>query len=198
MPSLRFENLSSFGRLAVKLDEHFMELTRLSGQIERLDIDSESGLELAVKLLNQFAEHGKNVSEGIQGFSKVLQETRERSEVAVKQVAERAEFIHQRKQQKNQLREKLHQAEQNVKAANANLVSFRNNGKSEFTHEARLQIKAQLERLNEDLKRVLADVQTIKEAAGRLKFKSVEHDAKNLLDALRSSCRKIDKAIGEQ
>ena len=198
MSSIHFESLSSFGRMAVKLDGYFSELVRLGGQIERLDIGSESGLALAVKLLNQFAERGKNGSEGIQDFSKVLDEARARSEGAARLVAERAQLIRQRKQEQDQIREKLDQVERNVKAANANLASFRKDGKSEFTSGEKLQIKAGLERLNEDLKRFLADVQAIKEAAGQAKFKSIEHDAKNLLDALRSSCRKIDKVISEQ
>jgi uncharacterized phage infection (PIP) family protein YhgE len=195
MSSLRLESLSSFGRLAVELDGHFSELTRLSGQIERLDIESESGLALALKLLNQFAEHGKSISEGIKDFSKVLQEAREGSEAAANRVAERAQFIYQRKQSQNEMRNQLNRVEENVKAANASLASSRSNGKSELTNEEKLQVRTKLERLNEDLKRFIADVQLIKEAAGQSKFKSIESEAKNLLDALRSSSRRIDRVM---
>ena len=98
MPSLHLDDLSSFGRLAVALDQHFLELTRLSGQIERLDIESESGLERAVKALNEFAEHGTSLSDGFQGLSNVLEEVRTRSEAAAQIVSARAqvieEFIH--------------------------------------------------------------------------------------------------------
>ncbi len=198
MPTLHLENLSPFGRLAVELDGHFLELTRLSEQIQRLDIDSESGLDRAVKLLNQVAEHGKIISQGMQGFSKILQDARARSEVAAKLVAERAQSIHQRKQHQNEIREKLARVEENVKAANANLAGFEKEGESGFTDEERSKIKVALKRLNVDLKRFLADAQAIKEAAGQSKFKTIEHDASKLLDALRSSCRRIDKAISEQ
>ncbi len=196
MPPLRLESLSSFGRLAVKLDEHFMEWTRLSGQIERLDIESESGLERAVKALNEFAEHGEGISEGIQGLSKVLEEARARSEAAAQVVSERAQLICQRKLQQNQVRERLSQVEEKVKAANADLAGMRRGAKSEYANEERLQMRAKLARLNGDLKKLLGDVQAIKEAAGQAKFKTIERDAKNLLDALRASCQKIDASIG--
>src|SRR5690349_11854543 len=107
MPALRLDDLSPFGRLAVKLDEEFSALARLSGQIERLVLDSEGDLEHAVKLLNQFAEHGKNITDGIQEFSKVLREAQERSESAAKLVADRAQLIQQRKEQQRALQGKL-------------------------------------------------------------------------------------------
>jgi len=198
MPSLRTENLSSFGRLAVELDEHISELSRLSGQIERLDIYSEGGLEHAFKLLNQFAAHGKSISEGMQGFSKALEEVRARSEAAAKLVAERAEVIGQRKLEQKQLRDQLAQVEQKVNAANAGLAGSKRNGKGEITDEERVKIKGRLEQLNEELKGFLAEAQTIRDTAGQAKFKSIEHDAKNLLDVLKSSSRKIEKATGEQ
>lgn len=197
MPSFRFEDLSPFGRLAVELDGHFVELARLSGQLERLDIESDSGLAHAIKLLGQFADHGQKISGGIQGFAQVLQEARARSEAATQSVAERAQLIQQRKQKQNEIREKLAQVERHVKAANENLLSLRRDGKSELTQEERLRMRAGLERLNEDLKKFLVDAQAIKEAAGRSNFKAIEHDAKNLLDALKSSSRKIGKAVGE-
>lgn len=197
MTSLHLENLSSFGRLAVQLDEHFLELIRLSGQIERLDIESESGLEHAVKALNEFAEHGKGIAEGIQGLSQALEETRARSEAAAQVVSERAQLIQQRKLQQYQIRERLSQVEEKVKAANANLAGLRRDAKSEYTNQEKLQLRADLAGLNDNLKKFLGDVQAIKKDASQAKFKTIEQDAKNLLDALQSSCRKIDKAISE-
>jgi chromosome segregation ATPase len=195
MPSLRLEDLSSFGRLAVKLDGHFSELVRLSGQIDRLDIESEGGLTHAVKLLNEFAEHGNAISEHIQDFSKALQEVQQRSEAAAKHVAERAQLIHGRKQKQNEIRERLDQVEQEVQAAGVRLAGFKKDGKTELTNEEKHQVRTELERLNEILKKFEDEVQGIKETAREAKFKSLEHDAKNVLDALRASSRRIEKAV---
>ena len=191
------EELSSFSRLALELDGHFSELSRIGGQIERLDIDSESGLDHAVKLLNQFAEHGNSISQGIQEFAKVLQEARESSEAAARSVSEHAQTIHERKLKQNQMREELNRVSEKVKAANAGLSGLRKDGKSEFNDEEKRQIRAGLKQVNHNLKSFLTDVQAIKESAVQSKFKSIEHEAKKLLDVLRSSSRKIDEVIGE-
>lgn len=197
MPSFHLDQLSSFGQVAVKLDLEFSELIRLSGQIQRLDIDSDAGLERAVKLLNEFAHHGKNITEGIQSFSKFLEEAREKSEKAAELVAERAQFIHQRKQGQNQLREKLNQLEQNVKATNANLSNFRK-GKNELSPGDQGAIRAELERLQVDLKRFLTEANAIKDEANQSNFKGIDRDVTALLDALRSSSRQVDKVISGQ
>jgi chromosome segregation ATPase len=195
MPSIQLDTLSAFGRAALKLDTDFSELTRLGRQIERLDIDSDSGLERALKLLEEFAQHGTNISEGIQHFSKYLQEAREQSEIAAKTVSERAQLVLQRKQQQNQTREKLNQLEEKVKGANASLSGFK---KENFSESEKRELRAELERLNGDLKTFLAEAQTIKDEAGQSNFKNIERDAQNLLDALRSSSRRVDKVIAGQ
>ncbi len=193
MPSIKTDSLSAFGRLALQLDNDFTELNRLSGQLQRLDIDSESGLEHAVKVLNQFAQHGTSISNGIQDFSRVLQEARAKSEEAAKAVGDRAQEIYLRKQQQNQIREELGKVEANVKAVNARLSGFKKEGRSEFSDKEKIQLREELERINVDLKKYLAEVQAIKTAASAAKFKSVERDAQGLLDALRASSRRVDK-----
>lgn len=198
MASIQLESLSTFGRLAVKLDTDFNELVRLSGQLQRLDIESDSGLDKAFKLLDQFTEQGKSISEGIQAFSRALQEAQMQSEGAAKQVADRAQLIAQRKKQQNEMRRQLTQVEEEVAAANAGLGGFKKDGRSEFSAEEKAQIKSQLELLNKDLKRFLMNAQIIKETASQANFKSIENDAQALLDALRSSTRKVDKALTEK
>src|SRR4051812_29981594 len=112
------QHLSSFGRLAVKLDADLGELTRLSAQIQRLDLETDSDLDHSVKLLGKFADIGRDISVGIQDFSRILQEARDKSEGAIQLVAERAELIRQRKQRQKEVREQLSQVEQNVRATN--------------------------------------------------------------------------------
>jgi len=197
MANLQLESLSDFGRAAVKLDNDFTELVRLSGQLKRLDIDSESGLDRAVKILSQFAQHGQNISAGIQDFSKFLQEARQRAEVAAQLVTERAQQIRERKEIQSQIREKLGRVEQSVQTVNASLAGFKKEGSTNFSEKEKLQLRTELERINVDLKRFMADTQVIKDEAAGAKFKSVERDAQNLLDALRASCRRVDKITAQ-
>lgn len=187
MPMSQPKDLSAFGRQAVRLDAEFTELVRLSGQLQRLEIDSESGLERGVKLLEQFARHGQSISAGIQEFSRLLQDVREQSESAARVVAERSQAILERKQAQQRVREELGQIERSVKGINEDLSAFRNAGVGD--------LRSRLESLSVELKKFQADAQAVKETAGRSRFRSIERDAQNLLDALRSSLRRVDKAM---
>jgi chromosome segregation ATPase len=179
MGSLNTDSLSPFGSLAVKLDCDFSELERLSGQIQRLDIDSENGLDRAVKLLGQFAQHGQSITEGIQDFSKSLQAARESSEKAAALVFERALLIQQRKQEQEQLQEKLGQLGLKVKQVSETLAN-------------QSPLPEQIESLDSYLAEFMTEVQAIKDEASRTKLKGIERNAESLFGTLQSARRKLN------
>lgn len=196
MSTIRLDSLSPFGRMAVELDSNFSELTRLSGQLERLEIDSEGGLEHAVKLLNDFAARASAIAEGMQNFAQTLQEAQARSEAATRQVAERAHSIQERKQRQQQIHQKLTQVKQDVKAVNDSLAEFRKAGDGSGGDKTRLHLE--FERLSGQLSRFIADAQAIKAEAHQAKFKILERDAQALVDVLESSRRKVTQALAAQ
>lgn len=196
MPALRLDDLTAFGRQALKLDTEFSALARVGAQIQRLDLDTESGLEKAVRLLNEFAQHGTNVSAGIAGFAQAIRDAQAQAEATAKEVGARATIIQARKAQQNQVRDRLLALEKKVQAVNASLAGFKKDGNVPFSPEEQQRIKGQLDGINGELKAFLDDAQAIRDAARQAKFKSVERDAQALFDALRSSCRKLDRIVG--
>jgi hypothetical protein len=195
MASINLDTLSPFGRMAVKLDVDFCELMRLSGQIEKLEINSDSSLDRAVKLLDQFAHHGQNIAEGITEFSRILQDARDRSEAAAKLVAERAPMVQERRQQQNLVQEKLLQLEQQVKEVNASFTGFKNRGQIGSAQEEKGHLRTELERMNSHLADFIESAQAIKAEAGQSRFKSLERDADSLLTTLHSARRKLTTAL---
>ncbi len=195
MPSLKLDTLSPFGRLAVKLDGDFAEFDRISGQIQRMEIQSDSDLDHAVKLLNKFAEHGRNISEGIQEFSKSLQDAREKSEASAKIVAERAQQVLQRKQEQDQLREKLAHVEQKAKAVNAGLAGIFTPPKAEISPHEKRAWTDQLGQLSVHLTGFIEEVGAIREEAGRAHFTGITRDTDSLLGTLQSAQRKLSTVL---
>jgi hypothetical protein len=198
MASINPDNLSPFGRLAIELDGSFVEISRLSLQIQRLDIHSDSGLDHALKLLNQFAQHGQSVAEGMKDFSKLLQDAHHKTDMAAQAVAERAQVIYQRKQQQNQLQEKLALVEKDLSSVSQNLAGFRQEGKKEFSEEEKQNLTAALSQLQGQLEHFVTIAQSIKDEATELKFKNMERTAQSLLDSLQASHRKIQQAIASR
>jgi hypothetical protein len=197
MPAIHLENLSPFGRLAVKLDGDLMELVRLSGQIQRLEIETEGGLEHALTLLARFAQHGQILSAEIQDFARFLQEAQQQSESATKIVAERAQQIVQRREEHHRVREKLARVEQDVKAASENLTSHRKEGKKEFSEDDKRELVSALSQLQGQLEKLATNAESVKSEAADLKFKNLERNAQSLLDTLQASRRRIHEAINQ-
>jgi ABC-type transporter Mla subunit MlaD len=189
---LRLEDLSPFGQLAVKLDGHFSELTRISGQLDRLDIESDSGLEHAIRLLNQFAQHGQEIGESMKSFSQVLQQAHAQSGAAAKAVEARAQEIQRRKLHQDEIQQKFSDVEQKVKRANEQLSGFRSPHKKEFSEEERTQIASALGQLHGQLETFVREVETIRGEAGQNKFRKLERDATSLLDVLKSTQKAIE------
>jgi chromosome segregation ATPase len=195
MSSLRLDALSPFGRLAVSLDADFTELTRLSRQIERLDMESDGDLERAVKFLTEFAARSTAIAGTIPEFSKALQDAQRQSEAAAALVADHAQRIKARKEKQQEIHEKLTQIKHEVKAVNDRLAGFRKPGKSEFSDEERRQVEAVFETVHAHLTRFIAQTQEIKDEAAEAKFKTLARDAQSLIDTLESSRRKVTQAL---
>jgi len=111
MSSIRVDTLSPFGRLAVTLDtDFFPELSRLSGQIQRLDLDTDGDLDHAVKLLNEIyalcaGDHRRQSSKFSQSFWK-LKPARMRR---LRAWPSEPQLIQQRKEHQAQIHGKLAQ-----------------------------------------------------------------------------------------
>jgi uncharacterized phage infection (PIP) family protein YhgE len=196
MKSINTESLSPFGQLALKLDHDFCELERIGGQIERLAIDSDNGLERGLNLLAQFAQHGQNIAEGIQKFAKVLETSRERSEGAARIVSERAVLMQQRKQAQDQMQEKFGQLGVRVQKVSATIASFKKPTGACFSEEEKKQIPEQLKSMDSYLIGFIEEAQTIKEEARQFNLKGVERNAESLYGTLQSARRKLSSVIG--
>lgn len=82
MPSVRLEDLSSFGRAALALDREFSALADVGAQMSRAEIASDKGLDEALKILNRAAQHGESLAAAMQKFSSSLQEARDKAEAS--------------------------------------------------------------------------------------------------------------------
>lgn len=195
MGSIKTEELTPFGQVALKLDHDFSELARLSGQIERLDIQSDGGLERAVRILGEFARHGQSIAEGIQKFSASLQEAREKSEAAAKIVAERAVLVQQRKEEQARLQEKLGALGEKVKRVSETLAAFRRPVGEPFTAAEKSDMTARLESLDASMIDFIEEAQVIQQEAGTARLKSIERNAESLFGTLQAARRKLNSVI---
>jgi hypothetical protein len=195
MPSVRVEDLSAFGQLALKLDREFGELERAGGQIAHVNLESDNGLDEGIKILGRVARYGESVAQTMQEFSKALNEAREKAEAATGVVAERAQVIQQRKQKQDELHDKLAKVKAEVSAFGSTLGGFERPAKGEPTDEDKKKIAAELERIQGPLAGFIEAVQALKAECAGGNFKRLERQADSMIDSLQSTRRKIEQAI---
>jgi chromosome segregation ATPase len=192
MPSIRLEDLTPFGRAAVKLDRELSELAHAGGQISGVNIESDNGLDEAIKILSRVAEYGQSVADTMQEFSRSLQEARDKAEAATKLVAERAQHIQQRRQQQLHLQEKLTRVKEDITAIGASVAKP---AQGEPSEEDRSRIAAELQRLRAPMAGFIEAAQAVKAEAVRFNFKRLERQADSVIDSLQASLRKLTQAI---
>lgn len=192
MPSIRPEDLTPFGRAAVKLDRELSELAQAGSQIEGVNLDSDNGLDEGLKILNRVAEYGQSVAATMEEFAVSLQEARDKAEAATKLVAERAQYIQQRRQQQDQLQQKLTQVKEDITAVGATLSKP---AEGVPTDEDRRRIAEELKRIQAPMAGFVEAAQAIKQEAARNNFKRLERQADSVIDSLQASLRKLTQAI---
>lgn len=193
MPSVRLEDLSPFGRVALKLDNELAELARAGGQISGVNLETDNGLDEGIKILNRVARYGQSVADTMVEFSKALQEARDKAEAATGLVAERAQVIQRRRKEQDELEDRLARLQEEVKTAGAGLAFQPQNG--EPTDEDKRRIAAQLEALQAPMAAFVEKARAIKAAAAGSNFRRLERQADSMIDSLQASLRKIAQAL---
>jgi hypothetical protein len=195
MPSIRSEDLTPFGRLALKLDHELTELSRAGEQISKVDLESDGGMDDGIKILNRVAQYGQSVAQTMQDFSAALQQARDGAEAATKVVAERAQVIKQRRQEQDLLEEQLTRLKATVREAGASLAGFAKPPEGVPSEEDRKRIAAELEKVMTPMNTFIEAAQAIKARAARGKFKRLERQTDAMIDSLQASRKKISQAL---
>lgn len=198
MPSIRPEDLTPFGRLAVKLDSEFAELARACSRIAKVDVESDGGLDEGVKLLNRVARYGESIAASMQEFSKALQEARDQAEAGTRLAAEKAQLIQERRRRQDELQEKLTRLQDEVKAAGQELAASGEPRKSPASSDEKRRIAAGLESLQAPLARFVEAAQALKAEAAQANFRRLERQAVSMLDSLQAARRRIAQALEPQ
>jgi hypothetical protein len=194
MASIRPEELSPFGRAALKLDQEFSALARVGEELAQADLGSDGGLDEGVKLLNRAARCGQDIAESMQAFSASLQEARDKADAAMKVVAERAQLIQKRREEQERLLERLAKVKDEVQAAGAGLAEPFQPGAG----DDKARVAARLEAVRGPMSAFIEAAMAVKAEAAAGNFKRVARQADSVIDSLQASLRKIEQALGSR
>jgi chromosome segregation ATPase len=191
MSSSQSKVLSSFAEAALKLDSDFADLERLSGQLERLDLNSDSGLERAKEILSEFGECGSQIGDGVQKLAKELDEARIRAEKAAASVAVRAEQVQERQNAHDRLSEKFNHLTEMVRKVSAVIAELKKAEGEKMSAEEKVMITQRLPEFESQLSVLVDEAQKLKNEAQDANMKTLVRNADSLAQTLLSAKRKI-------
>lgn len=185
------KNLSPFAQAALALDDDFAQLERLSGEIDRLAIDTDNGLDRAKLLLVRFGECGERVGQNIQALATALSESQKRAEKAAQSVSARAALVQERQQEANRLLERFQGLGEMVRKVTEAVVQLQNPAKGALSPEEKALLVKHLPELNEKLGVLADEAFKIKDEARESKMKALEKDADALGQSMQAMRRKL-------
>lgn len=189
------KNLSPFALSALALDEEFSQLERLSGELDRLPIDTDNGLERGRLLLTRFSECGQRVGENIQVLAKELTEAQVRAQAAAQTVSARADLIQARQQEANVLSERFKTLGEKVRKVTETVGQLKVTGKAELAGEEKALLSQHLPELDSRLGTLVDEANLIKIAAKATQLKSLERDADAMAQSIQSVRRKLGSLV---
>ncbi|MEW6057213.1 MAG: hypothetical protein AB1540_11420 [Bdellovibrionota bacterium] len=183
---------SLFVQAALALDSDFAELERLSGQLERLPIESDSGLEQARKALTRFSECGSRIGEGVKILAKELEDSRSRAERAAQIVSERAVAIQKRFEQTEQMLARFRSLGEMAGKINAAVVQLQKPTQSgELSAEEKALLAKHMPEIDSNLAILLDETRKLREDAGAVNMKALEREADSMAQSLQSVRQKL-------
>jgi hypothetical protein len=190
------KNLSPFAHSALTLDEDFGELDRVAAQLERLDLDTENGLDQARKLLVRFTECGNRIGEGVQALAKALDEARTRAEKSAESVSQRAAMVQARQQEAQKLVDRFTQLAETVRKVTAAVGELQKSAEGGLAEEGRALLIKNLTGIDAQLDTLSNEAGKLRADAREARQKTLEKNADALEQSLQSVRRKLSALVG--
>jgi|GEM_PF-2149198 len=195
MPTHEAKNESPLTRSVLKLDDDFSELERLSAQLDRLPLDSESAFEKAKHFLARFGDCSLRIGNGIQAMAAALEESRVRAEKAAELVATRAVLVQQRQQQNDKLLEAFRGIGEKVRDVTAEVALICQPEGSVLSPEERAALPEKLSVMDSQLGQLIEAAHSIKAAAREASLKTLETNADALEQSMKAARRRLTSAL---
>lgn len=181
-----------FAQAALTLDEDFQEFDRLAKEIERQNIESDTGFERAAKLLIKLDSCGKRISSGMQTMSSALEEVRARTEQAANVANTRAVAVQERQQLSEQMMERLQHLGDTVRKITTAVGELRQSSDM-ISDEDRAVLAERLPEFNAQLGMLVDEVQKLKVDATAAHMRTLERNADSLKQSLQRAKHKLSQ-----
>ncbi|MBS1984741.1 MAG: hypothetical protein JST16_11265 [Bdellovibrionales bacterium] len=189
------KNISPLSQSALDLDADFSELEALSGQLERLSLDSNRAFAKAQQLLAKFNACSLRIGSGVQSLAQALESARANAERAAELVATRAALVRQRQEEHETLITQFGAITEQVRKVSSLIAQIRKPGGIQFSAEERAALPKQLAPLDDLMEKLINEARRIKLAAREANLFSLQRDAESLEQSMASARRRLSDGL---
>ncbi len=185
------QNSSAFGQAAFALDQDFLELDRLSAQIDRLEFESDTGFEKAQQLLTRFSECGTRIGTGVQALAQALENARKSAEKSAELVSARAQQLHERHLEREKMFERFRVLGESVRKLSGDVATLKRPSDLEPTAEEKALWPAKLQELETRFAPLIDEARKLQDDAQAAKLRTIEKNADSLGQSLSAARKKL-------
>ncbi len=189
------KELSAFAQAALALDQDFRLFEELAGQVGRLDINSDRGLDRARTLLAEVDACRVRLGEGMQALATTLDEARQRTDAAAQTVAARAGEIQERHDEAEHMLARFAALGQLVQQVNDSVAALRTPTASEVTDADRALMANQLPEINARLGELVDAARQLMEDAQQANMQRLARKADSLRQSLQTSLHRLNQFV---
>lgn len=179
----------------MELSADFAELDTLSGQLERLELDSNTAFTKAQQILGKFSTCSLRIGEGVQKLAQSLEVARTNAEKAAELVATRAVAVRQRQDENERLAEQFAAITEQVKKVATIVAQLRKPEGEQYSPEERAALPQQMAPLEELMERLVAEARRIKLAARDASLTSLQREADSLEQSISSARQRLSASL---
>ncbi len=191
MKSLTPKTYSPFGEAALALDYAFSEFERRATEIEKMNIQTDRGLERALTLLEELDGCGKQIGEGLKGLTSSLETVRARAEQAAQLVGVRAEAIQSRRSLGESMAKRITHLGEMVREVTSGVEKIKPPKDSDMTTEEKSMLAQSFEQFRNSLGILLDEATKLKQDAHDSHMEIFERNADTLRQSLQSARHRL-------
>lgn len=178
------KHASPITQAAARLGDDILEMQRLSAELSKVEVNSDSGLDRARALLKHFTECSQRIGEEMKALGGALDEGRQQVEAAVETVAARASAIQERQAEAEQMLSRFNTLSDMVRKVADAVAPLQGQGHSKEVAERLPEIRTNLDVLIEEAR-------SIKSQAKAANMRTMESNADSLMHSLQGIQRKL-------
>lgn len=190
------DELSDFARAALALDVRFEEFCRLSQELQRVTIDSDSGLERARILLKDLNECREGFTPASQDMARALEDARQRTALAAQAIETQEQAVQQRISHVENMLTRYRLLGDTVRRVTTAVSELKYSPGHGLSQAEQTLLQSKMPELSQQMGIVVDEARKLMDEAREANMKTLERNADSLRQSVQASMHRFTQLSG--